>query len=191
METLTRKRNRWLRKTTVAGIIPLVLAQALIALFCVPQTLADVTEKHQRVTWRELPLHLTGVDQVTIRVPGGAVRGDVVSVQENGIHLEDITMATNRQRYPSGAEALILRDAVKEIRFDTLQGKMRNVGTAIGAIGGLYLGAGIAVGLYGVREGAHLPATVGMVVGSVGFGWLGHRLGKKEDLKTIVITIAD
>ena len=170
-----------------------MLAQASIALFCVPQTLADSTEKHQRVTWRELPLILTGEEQVTIRVPGGALRGDVVSVQKTGIHLHDITMATDRLRYPSGAEALILRDAVQEIRFETLQGKMRNVGTAIGAIGGLFLVPRMAVGLSGAQSegGRAMAALAGMIAGSVGFGWLGHRLGKKADLKTIVITIAN
>ena len=125
MESLTSKSSRWLRKATAAGMIPLLLTQASIAMYCVSQTLADRTEKHQRVTWRELPLYLTGEEKVTIRVSGGAVRGDVVSVQENGIHLQRITMATDTQRYPSGAEALILRDAVQEIRFETLQGKMR------------------------------------------------------------------
>ena len=193
MESLTSKSNRWLRKTTAAGMIPFLLVQAFIAIFCVPQTFADGKEKLQKVTWRELPLYLTGEEQVTIRVPGGAVRGDVVSVQENGIHLEDITMATDSQRYPSGAEALILRDAVKEIRFETLQGKMRNVGTAIGAIGGLFLVPGMTVGLSGVQsEGCRaMAALAGMIAGSVGFGWLGHRLGKKADLKTIVIKIAN
>ena len=74
------------------------------------------------MTWKSLPVYLSGEEQVTIRLSEGAVRGDVVSVQENGIHLQLITMATDRKRYPEGAEALILRDAVKEIRFETIHG---------------------------------------------------------------------
>ena len=34
MESLTTNRSGWLRKTTAAGMIPLLLAQASIALFC-------------------------------------------------------------------------------------------------------------------------------------------------------------
>ena len=34
MESLTSHKSRWLRKTTAAGMIPLLLAQASIALFC-------------------------------------------------------------------------------------------------------------------------------------------------------------
>ena len=39
MRSLTRKNGGWLRKATSAGRIPLLLAQVLIALFCVPETL--------------------------------------------------------------------------------------------------------------------------------------------------------
>ena len=34
MESLTSRSSGWLRKTTAAGMIPLLLAQASIALFC-------------------------------------------------------------------------------------------------------------------------------------------------------------
>lgn len=70
---------------------------------------------------------------------------------------------------------------------------MRSVGTAIMAIEGFYLGAGMAVSLTGARqEGSRaIVALAGGIAGSVGFGWLGHGLGKKTDLKTFVIAIAD
>lgn len=58
MESLTSKSSRWLRKATAAAMILLLEAQASIARFCVSQTLADETEKHQREIWRELPLYL-------------------------------------------------------------------------------------------------------------------------------------
>ena len=96
MESLTNKSNRRLRKTTAAGMIPLLLAQVSIAAFCVPQTLTAGTEEHHKVIWEALPVLLNGEEKVTIRVSGGAVRGDVVSVQENGVHLQFITMATDR-----------------------------------------------------------------------------------------------
>ena len=39
MESLASKSDGWLRKTTAVGMIPLLLTQVSIALFCVPQTL--------------------------------------------------------------------------------------------------------------------------------------------------------
>ena len=186
MESLTNKSNRRLRKTTAAGMIPLLLAQVSIALFCVPQTLTAGTEEHRKVIWEALPVLLNGEEKVTIRVSGGAVRGDVVSVQDNGIHLQRITMATDRQRYPGGAEALIPRNSIKEIRFETLQGSARQVGVIIGGIGGPFLLGRI---LPEFSDGA--TALVGLVVATVGFGWLGYSLGKQADRETTIITIAD
>ncbi len=186
MGNFTLKSNRCLRKTTAAGMIPLLLVQVSVAAFCVPQTLTAGTETHQRVTWKELPVFLDGEEQVTIRFSDGAVRGDVVSVQENGIHLQRITMATDRQRYPRGEEALVPRGAVKEIRFETLQGNMRSVGTVIGGFAGPILLGRI---LPEFSDGA--TAMVGLVAMTVGFGWLGYSLGKNADRKTTIITIAD
>ena len=190
MENLTRKSNRRLRKTTAAGMIPLLLAQVSIALFCVPQTLTAGTAKHHKVIWEALPVLLNGEEKVTIRVSGGAVRGDVVSVQDNGIHLQRITMATDRTRYPRGSEALIPRDAVKEIRFETLRGSRRQVGTLVGGIGGLFVGPYLAAALSQSSEAG--PAVLaGLVVGPLGGGSLGYWLGKKTDRETIILTIAD
>ncbi len=39
MKCLTNTNGGWLRKTTVTGMIPLLLVQVMIALFWVPQTL--------------------------------------------------------------------------------------------------------------------------------------------------------
>lgn len=115
--------SRWLRKNRAAGVIPLLLAQVSVALVCVPQTLTAGTDEHHKVIWEALPVLLNGEEKVTIRISGGAVRGDVVSVQQKGIHIQRITMATDSTRYPGGSKALIPRDAVKEIRFETRQKK--------------------------------------------------------------------
>lgn len=187
MDSLTRKNRSWLRKTTAAEMIPLLLAQVLIALFCVPQNLNAGKSNYQKVSWESLPLFLNGEKQVTIRVSGGAVRGDVVSVQDNGVHLQRITLATDRKRYPAGSEALVPRDAVREIRFDTLHGNLRQMGILAGAIGGLLLG-GTAFASEAADDG---HGVSGGIVLSAAFGWLGYRLGKEADRETTVITIAD
>lgn len=187
MDSLTRKSNRWLRKTTAAGMIPLLLAHVLIALFCVPQNLNAGKSNCQEVAWESLPLFLNGQEQVTIRVSGGAVRGDIVSVQDKGIHLQRITVATERQRYPVESEALVPRDAVREIRFETVQGSLRQVGILAGGIGGFFLG-GAVIASEDSDDGHAVPMAI---VVSAALGWLGYRLGKEADRETTIITIVD
>ena len=75
MVTLIRKSNRWLRKTTAAGIIPLLLAQVLIALVCVPEALNAATEIRREMTMEELRDFVSGEKQLTVLLSeGGAVR---------------------------------------------------------------------------------------------------------------------
>lgn len=191
MEGLTNKSSGWLRKNRAAGMIPLLLAQVSIALFCVPQTLTAGTDEHHKVIWEALPVLLNGEERVTIRVSGGAVRGDVVSVQEEGIHVQRITMATDPMRYPGGSDALIPRDAVTEIRFETLRGSGRMVGGLIGGIGGLFLVPALAAAFTETHDGVNLAVLVGLVTGPLGFGSLGYHLGKEADRETIILTIGD
>ena len=186
-----QKSSKWLRTTAAAGRIPWLLAQVSIVLLCVPQTLAAGSVKRHTVVWEALPVLLNGEEKVTIRVSDGAIRGDVVSVQDNGIHLQRITLATDRQRYPAGSDALIPRDAVQEIRFDTLRGSRRMVGGLIGGIGGLVAGPWIAVTIAKPRDGIGVAGLAGLVLGPLGFGGLGYHVGKQADRETTILTIAD
>ena len=187
MRRLTITNGGWLRKTTTAGMIPLLLAQILVALFCVPETLNAGKSNYLEVAWESLPLILNGEEQVTIRFSGGAVRGDVVSVQDKGIHLQRITMATDRRRYPAGSEALIPKVSVRESRFDTLEGSLRQVEILTGGIGGFVLGAAVFAS-EAADDGHAVPGAIGL---SAAFGWLGYRLGKEVDRETIILTIAN
>ena len=194
MRILTSTNGRWPKKVTSLGSIPLLLTQVLISLVCVPATLKAGTEFRREMTWEELPAFLEGETRVTIVLSEeGAVRGDAVSVQENGIHLQRITMATDRKRYPEEADALIRRGAVQEIHFETMQGNMRTVGAVVGGVGGFFLVPGMVAGLTGAREGGSvaIAVLVGMIGGSVGLGSLGYRLGKNADRETTIITIVD
>ena len=181
------KTGRRPRKATAAGLIPLLLAQVLIALFCVPQNLNAGKSNYQKVAWESLPLFLNGEEQVTIRFSGGAVRGDVVSVQDKGIHLQRITLATDRQRYPVGSEALVPKASVREIRFDTLEGSLRQVGILAGGIGGFFLAAAIFAS-DAADDGHGVPGAIAL---SAAFGWLGYRLGRETDRETTIIIITD
>ena len=128
LENLTQKISKWLWKTTVAGMIPLLLMQVLIALFCVPETLNADTEIRREMTMEELRDFLSGEDQLTVLLSeGGAVRGDVIAVQDHGIHLGRVTMATDGTRFHGGGDAIVPKALVKEICFDSLQGSQRMV----------------------------------------------------------------
>ena len=69
MRRLTITNGGWLRKTTTAGMIPLLLAQILVALFCVPETLNAGKSNYLEVAWESLPLILNGEEQVTTGSP--------------------------------------------------------------------------------------------------------------------------
>ena len=47
---------------------------------------------------------------------GGAVRGEVVGVPDNGIDLGRVSMTTDGWRFPTGSDAVVPRSSVKEIR---------------------------------------------------------------------------
>ena len=83
------------------------------------------------MVWNELPAFLEGEKKVTIVLAeGGAVRGDVAGVPDNGIHLSRVSMTTNGWLYPTGSDALIPRSSVKEIRVEK-RGGLNRVGGAV------------------------------------------------------------
>ena len=191
MESLTRKSNRRPRKTTAAGMIPLLLAQVLIALFCVPETLNAGTEIRREMTMEELREFLSGEEQFTILLSeGGAVRGDRITIPADSVHLGRITRATDEKRYPRGSETSIARDSVKEIRVEKMRGSLRWSGA---------FGFGIPGCLIGYVIGAAEPRrikseTIRTIVAfglPVGGASLGYWLGKRKDRETIIITIVD
>ena len=191
MEHLTRKSSKWLRTAAAAGRIPWLLAQVSIVLLCVPQTLAGRLGEapHSRLGGTSSSSERRGEGHHP--VSDGAIRGDVVSVQDNGIHLQRITLATDRQRYPAGSDALIPRDTVQKIHFDTLRGNRRMVGALVGGFGGLFIGPWLAAAITQPYDSVNIAVLAGVVVGPLGFGGLGYHVGKQADRETTILTIAD
>ena len=129
MRRLTITNGGWLRKTTTAGMIPLLLAQVLIALVYVPETLKAGAEIRREMTMEELRSFLDGEKKVTIMLTaGGAIRSDRLTVLSDNIHLGHITKDTNWKRYPWGSETSIPRGSVKEIRVERMQSGWRWAG---------------------------------------------------------------
>ncbi len=188
MESLTNKSSRWPRKTTAAGMIPLLLAQVSIALFCVPQSLTAGTEIRREITWEELSAFLESETKVTVVLTeGGAVRSEGGTALSDSIHLHHIIMATNSKRYPWGSEASIAKDSVKEIHLENMRDYARVGGAVLGGAGAFGL-----AWLYFQRTGRESNLALATVLGApVGGAVLGYWLGKREDLETTIITIVD
>ena len=191
MESLTRKSNRWLRKTTAAGMIPLLLAQVLLALFCVPETLNAGTEMRREMTMEELREFLSGEEQFTILLSeGGAIRGNGITILADGIHLGHVTRATDGKRHPIGSETVISIGSVKEVRVAKMRGFDRKLGPVL--FGGSALALGWFIGFRtSVRESsdvAFFATVIGMPVGAT---VLGYWVGKESDRETTIITILD
>ena len=194
MRRLIRKNGGWLRKVMSTGLIPLLLAQVLIALFCVPETLRAGTEIRREMTWEEVRDFLSGEEQFTILLSeGGAVRGNGITILADGIHLGHIIRATDGKRHPKGSETAIAIGSVKEIRVEKMRGFDRKLGPVLFGGGALALGwlivDSVKVGETAVGAGGLLFSTlIGMPVGAAA---LGYWFGKESDRETTIITIVD
>ena len=194
MDSYGGKSSRWLRKSTAAGMFPLLLAQVSIALVCVPETLNADTEIRREMTWEALPAFLEGENKVTVVLSeGGAVRSDRVTVLSDSIHLGRVTKATYWKQCPWGSETSIARDSVREIRLENMRGHARVGGGILGATGALGLWFGIYASV-GIGEGGSTSANlfVPTLIGApLGGAVLGYSLGQRADRETTIITIID
>ena len=178
-------------------MIPLLLAQVLLALFCVPETLNAGTEMRREMTMEELRDFLTGEEQFTIVLSeGGAIRGNGITILADGIHLGHVTRATDGKRHPSGSETVISIGSVKEVRVEKMRGSLRWSGAfGFGILGGCLFPQALGVrGLWlNWEETWRRPNRMwaGVVIGTVGGASLGYWLGKRKDRETTIITILD
>ena len=191
MKIFTIKTGRRLRKVTAAGLVPLLLAQVLIALLWVPQTLEAGSEIRREMTMEELRGFLSGEEQFTILLSkGGAVRGNGITILADGIHLGHIIRATDGKRHPKGSETAIAIGSVKEIRVEKMRGFDRKLGPV------LFGGSALALGWYmafrtGVRESSGVTFYTTLIGMPVGVTALGYWFGKESDRETTIITIVD
>ena len=197
MEILTSKSSRWLSKTTAAGMIPLLLAQVLISLVCVPETLNAGTEIRHEMTIEELREFLSGEELFTVLLSeGGAVRGNGITILADSIRLDRITRATNGKRYAIGSETSIAIGSVKEIRVEKMRGSLRHSGAVgLGILGGCFFPTtlGVRGWWFDWEETWRRPTRtwIGLVIGTMGGASLGYWLGKRKDHEPTIITIVD
>ena len=193
MRIIASRKNRGLRKTTAVALLPCLMAQILIAGFYVPQTLRAGSEHFRKMTWEELPGFLNGEKKVTISLAeGGAVRGDILAVLPENIHLHRVSMATDWKHAAFDSDTFIPRDSVKEIRVERMRSGARIAGAVLGGVGGFFL---VPLALVGPTIGESASEAYllygGLVGGAVGGGIIGYQLGKRRDRETTIITITD
>ena len=193
MRSLASRNKGWIKKFSALGVIPLLLAQVATGLFCAPRTERFGSAIYRKMEWKELPAFLDGEKRVTVVLAeGGAVRGQLVGVPDNGIHLGRVSMTTDGWRFPTDSDALVPRSSVKEIRVEKRRGPNRVAGSVLGGAGALLLSwlALVPAKLdadSGTDMGIFLATSVGA---SVGGAILGYRMGKHADVETTIITIA-
>ena len=195
MRSLTGKNGKWLRRITSAGLVPLLLTQVVIALFCVPETLNAAREIRREMTMEELRRFLSGEEKFTILLSeGGAVRGNGITILADSIHLGHITRATDGKRHPNGSNTSIALDSINEIRVEKMRGSLRRSGAVgLGIVGGCFFPAALGVRGWWFDWNWSRPKRTwaGWVIGTVGGASLGYWLGKRKDRETIIITIVD
>ena len=180
--------------TTAMGVIPLLLTQVTTNLICAPQTSKFGSANYRKMVWEQLPAFLDEEEKVTVVLAeGGAVRGEVVGVPDNGIHLGRVSMTTNGWLYPTGSDALIPRSSVKEIRVEKRGGLNRVGGAILGGVGAMLLSwlalAPAKLDSDSARGSNIFWAT--SIGASVGGAVLGYRMGKRTDVETTIIMIVD
>ena len=195
MKNPTSTNGGWPRKTTAAGMFPLLLAQVLIALFCVPEMRQAGSEIRREMTMEELREFLSGEEQFTVLLSeGGAVRSNRVAILADRIRLHRITRDTDGKRHAIGSETAIAIGSVDEIRVEKMRSSLRHSG----AVGLVILGDCFfptALGVRGWRfdweETWRRPtrAWTGLVIGTVGGASLGNWFGSRKDRETTIITI--
>ena len=185
MTSLTLGNGGWIRKTMATGLVPLLLAQVLIALMGLTQTLKAGSKVRRELAWQELPAVLHGEKVTVTLAEGGAVRGGLVVVQENNLYLPNVTMATDRTRYRGGFDASIPRESVKEIRVEKVLDDAAIRGAVAGAIAAFGL---TGLTLLSTRWEPGLEWTT-LMISPVAGGFLGHRLGKRLGRKTTIFTV--
>ena len=194
MGSLAGRNKGWIRKITGLGVIPLLLAQVATDLFCAPPTKRFGSAIYRKMVWKELPAFLNGEKRITVVLAeGGAVRGELVGIPDNGIHLGRVSMTTDGWRFPTDSDALVPRSSVKEIRVEKSRGPNRVAGSVLGGAGALLLSwLALAPAKLDADSAGDMGIFLATSVGaSVGGAVLGYRMGKHADVETTIIIIAE
>jgi len=168
------------------------MKRGLFAAFLLPVLLASFPRQSIAKTnaivlrWEELAGVAAGKDVELLLTDGTRLKGELLVVRPDALSI-DVIKTSNKRIYPKGQRE-IPRAAVSEFEMRRLNsGKWRVVGTTLGVVGGIFAGAGVAVGLCGYECGGGAAwAALGT---GVGVAVLGNRLGHQADMQTTIVKI--
>ena len=186
MTSLTVRNGRWIGKTRVPGLAPMVLVRVSIVLMCLTQSLKAGSEIRRELAWRDLPAVLARREGHRHAIGGGSRPWwRMVVVQENAPTCPRSPWPRTEHAIPCGFEASIPRESVKEFRVEKVLEDAAIGGAVVGAIAAFGL---TGLTLLGARWDPRLEWTT-LLVSPVGGGFLGHQLGKRLGRKTTIITV--
>jgi len=165
------------------GLFAAFLLPALLASFPHP-SIAMANEIELR--WNELSGIALGRN-VDLRLTDGTrVQGELLVVRPEALSI-DVNKTSNKLTYPKGQRE-IPRASMSTLELRRIKtARWRVVGTTAGVVGGLFAGAGVAVGLcrYTCGGGA-VWAGIGA---GVAVAVVGNRLGHEADMQTTIVKI--
>jgi hypothetical protein len=164
---------RYLHRVLILGI--------LLCLWCAN---ASAESKPLELKWNELASMIIG-HVVQMALPDGTIiKGEAISVREDAL-LMDINRTSDSSVYPKG-NARIPKASVQLIQLEKRSGSWgRNLGTVIGVLSGVVVGAYVAGTRTNSAE-AGIPTFLG-IAGGVSVG--GYVVGRGLDKRTTLIKI--
>jgi len=149
------------------------------------QSMAKANEIELR--WNELSGIAQGRDVKLRLTDGTRVEGELLVIRPEALSI-DVNKTSNKVTFPKGQRE-IPRTSVSTLELRRIKtARWRVVGTTVGVVGGLFTGAGVAVGLcnsYSCGGGA-VWAGIGTGVATA---VLGNRLGHAADMQTTIVKI--
>ena len=115
---------------------------------------------------------------------GTRLDGRVKEIQEALLRV-DIKKTSDPNSVPRGLQDLPT-DRISTVQFTRHEGNKRFILGALGTLGGVGLGGGVATATKGDRSGG---AYLTVVVIAIGIGALGYLWGKKKDRKNVTVVI--
>ena len=155
----------------------------LLAVLCVGQATLSAKSKPLELKWTELaPMISSHVVDLTLS-DGGWVSGEAIAIREDTLVL-DVKKSSGTKRYAKG-NAAVPRSEIKLIALQRSRGTWgRTVGTTVGVLAGISVGADAAYHTNSTGAGVAVFAAVASGIAVVGF-----YAGKGLDRRTTRITI--
>ena len=154
-------------------------AAVLVALLCLCQTNGLAQSKPLELKWGEIAPIITGRSVQLVLPDATMIKGEAVAVRDDAL-VVDIKSTSNAKAYSKGS-ASIPRTSVSLIQVERRRGSWgRSLGTVVGAISGIVLGAYVAAVATDSSAGTAIAKFLGIAAaGTIGGAYVGNQLDKQ------------